>query len=159
MKKYKYTNKEERPIPKYKNGDIAWYIDSWFEHPQRCIIKGCCNVSWFEGNELNPSGWWIDYKYKPDYCERTKQHTIREESLFDTEQEALIALFEQFKEKLKRKVEFFNKESKKLGIKQELRLILKRRVGEVILPLSLLNTNLLIAYPISHSRHYGNFGK
>lgn len=27
MKKYKYTNKEERPIPKYKNGDIAWYID------------------------------------------------------------------------------------------------------------------------------------
>lgn len=26
MKKYKYTNKEERPIPKYKNGDIAWYL-------------------------------------------------------------------------------------------------------------------------------------
>ena len=120
MKKYKYTNKEERPIPKYKNGDIAWYIDSWFEHPQRCIIKGCCNVSWFDGNEINHSDWWIDYKYKPDYCERTKQHTIREESLFDTEQEALIALFEQFKEKVKRKVEFFNKESKKLGIKQEL---------------------------------------
>lgn len=22
MKEYKYTNKEERPIPKYKNGDI-----------------------------------------------------------------------------------------------------------------------------------------
>lgn len=42
---------------------------------------------------------------------------------FDTEQEALIALFEQFKEKIKRKVEFFNKESKKLGIKQELRLL------------------------------------
>lgn len=38
----------------------------------------------------------------------------------DTEEEALIALFEQFKEKVKRKVEFFNKESKKLGIKQEL---------------------------------------
>ena len=120
MKKYKYTNKYERPIPKYKNGDIAWYIDSWFEHPKRCIIKGCCNVSWFKGNELNHSDWWIYYKYKPDYCERTKQHTIREESLFDTEQEALIALFEQFKEKVKRKVEFFNKESKKLGIKQEL---------------------------------------
>lgn len=31
--------------------------------------------------------------------------------------------------------------------------------GEVILPLSLLNLNLLRAYPISHSRHYGNFGK
>lgn len=116
MGEYKYTNKEERPIPKYRNGDIAWYIDEWFEAPQRCIVKGCCNVSWFEGNELNPSGWWIDYKYKPDYRERTKQHTIREESLFDTEQEALIALFEQFKEKVKRKVEFFNKESKKLGI-------------------------------------------
>ena len=29
IKKYKYTNKEEIPIPKYKNGDIAWYIDSW----------------------------------------------------------------------------------------------------------------------------------
>lgn len=27
MGKYKYTNKEERPIPKYRNGDIAWYID------------------------------------------------------------------------------------------------------------------------------------
>lgn len=120
MGEYKYTNKEERPIPKYRNGDIAWYIDEWFEAPQRCIVKGCCNVSWFEGNELNPSGWWIDYKYKPDYCERTKQHTIREESLFDTEQEALIALFEQFKEKVKRKVEFFNKESKKLGFKEEL---------------------------------------
>ena len=124
MEKYKYTNKEERPIPKYRNGDIAWYIDEWFEAPQRCIVKGCCNVSWFEGNEFNSSGWWIDYRYKPDYCERTKQHTIREESLFDTEQEALIALFEEFKDKVKRKLEFFNKESKKLGIKQELRLLL-----------------------------------
>ena len=84
IKKYKYTNKEERPIPKYKIGDIAWYIDSWFEHPQRWIIKGCCNVSWFEGNKFNPSGWWINYKYKSDYCKRTKQSTIREESLFDT---------------------------------------------------------------------------
>lgn len=62
-------------------------------------------------------------KYKPDYCERTKQHTIREESLFDTEQEALIVLFEEFKDKVKRKLEFFNKESKKLGVKQELRLL------------------------------------
>lgn len=115
MEKYKYTNKEERPIPKYKDGDIAWYIDEWFESPQRCIVKGCCNVSWFEGNEFNSSGWWIDYRYKPDYCERTKQHKIREESLFDTEQEALIALFEEFKDKVKRKLEFFNKESKKLG--------------------------------------------
>ena len=26
MKKYKYTNKEERPIPKYKNGDIRMVI-------------------------------------------------------------------------------------------------------------------------------------
>lgn len=157
MGEYKYTNKEERPIPKYRNGDIAWYIDEWFEAPQRCIVKGCCNVSWFEGNELNPSGWWIDYKYKPDYCERTKQHTIREESLFDTEQEALIALFEQFKEKVKRKVEFFNKESKSLVLNKSCDCF--KRVGEVILPLSLLNPNLLIAYPISHSRHYGNFGK
>lgn len=123
IKKYKYTNKEERPIPKYKNSDIAWYIDELFEAPQRCIIKGCSSISWFEGNELNPSGWLINYKYKPDYRERTKQHTIREESLFDTEQEALIALFEQFKEKVKNKLEFFNKESKKLGVKQELRLL------------------------------------
>nr|DAZ79310.1 MAG TPA: hypothetical protein [Caudoviricetes sp.] len=41
----------------------------------------------------------------------------------DTEEEALIALFEKFKDKVKRKIEFFNKESKKLGIKQELRLL------------------------------------
>ena len=65
----------------------------------------------------------INYKYKPDYCERTKQHTIREESLFDTEQEALIALFEQFKEKVKNKLDFFGKEANRLGIKQELRLL------------------------------------
>ena len=123
IKKYKYTNKEEIPIPKYKNGDIAWYIDSWFVHQQRCIIKGCCNVSWFEVNKFNHSGWLINYKYKPDYCERTKQHTIREESLFVTEQEALIALFEQFKEKVKNKLDFFGKESNRLGIKQELRLL------------------------------------
>lgn len=114
----------EKTQPEFKDGDIAWYIDEWFESPQRCIVKGCCNVSWFEGNEFNSSGWWIDYRYKPDYCERTKQHKIREESLFDTEQEALIALFEEFKDKVKRKLEFFNKESKKLGIKQELRLLL-----------------------------------
>lgn len=72
------------------------------------------------GNEYNPSGWWIDYKYKPDYCERTKQHTIREESLFDTEQEALIVLFEQFKDKVKNKLDFFSKEAKRLGIKHQL---------------------------------------
>ena len=40
--------------------------------------------------------------------------------LFDTEQEALIALFEKFKEKVKRKVDFFSKEAKRLGIKQQL---------------------------------------
>ena len=123
IKKYKYTNKEERPIPKYRNGDIAWYIDELFEATQCCIVKGCSNISWFDGNKFNTSGWRINYRYKPDYCKRTKQHTINEESLFDTEQEALIALFEQFKEKVKRKVEFFNKESKKLGIKKELRLL------------------------------------
>lgn len=27
MKEYKYTNKEEKPIPKYKNGVVTWYID------------------------------------------------------------------------------------------------------------------------------------
>lgn len=100
-----------------------WRQYSFEQLEKDCIVKGCCNVSWFEGNEFNSSGWWIDYRYKPDHCKRTVQHTIREESLFDTEQEALIALFEQFKEKVKRKVEFFNKESKKLGIKQELRLL------------------------------------
>ena len=62
----------------------------------------------------------IDYRYKPDYCERTKQHTIREKSLFDTEQEALIALFEEFKNKVKTKIDFFSKEAKRLGIKQQL---------------------------------------
>ena len=123
IKKYKYTNKEERPIQKYKNGDIAWYIDNWFEHTQRCIIKGCSNISWFDGNKFNPSGWLINYKYEPDYCERTKQHTINEELLFDTEQEALVALFEQFKEKVKNKLDFFGKEANRLGIKQELRLL------------------------------------
>ena len=122
MREYKYTNKEERPVPKYKNEDIVWYIDGWLERPQRCIIKGCCNVSWFEGNEFNHSGWWIDYKYKPDYCERTKQHTIREEKLFDTEEDALIALFEQFKDDVKRKLNFFRNNAKRLGIKQQLKL-------------------------------------
>lgn len=33
MIEYKYKNKEERPIPKYKSGDIAWYIDELFEAP------------------------------------------------------------------------------------------------------------------------------
>ena len=40
--------------------------------------------------------------------------------MFDTEQEALIALFEKFKEKVKRKVDFFSKEAIRLGIKQQL---------------------------------------
>lgn len=61
-------------------------------------------------------------KYKPDYCERTKQYTIREESLFDTEQEALIALFDEFKDEVKRKIDLFSKEAKRLGIKQQLKL-------------------------------------
>ena len=41
---------------------------------------------------------------------------------FDTEQEALIALFEQFKEKVKNKLDFFGKEANRLGIKQQLKL-------------------------------------
>lgn len=121
-----FPSKEMRDWEKFswKKGDVL-VMDGWFDAPQRCIVKGCCNVSWFEGNEFNSSGWWIDYRYKPDHCKRTVQHTIREEELFDTEQEALIALFEKFKDKVKRKIEFFNKESKKLGIKQELRLLKK----------------------------------
>lgn len=40
----------------------------------------------------------------------------------DTEEEALIALFEQFKDKVKNKIDFFSKEAKRLGIKQQLEL-------------------------------------
>lgn len=52
MKKYKYTNKEERPIPKYKNGDIAWYIDGWFDAPQRCIVKDAATYLGLRGTNL-----------------------------------------------------------------------------------------------------------
>lgn len=35
---------------------------------------------------------------------------------------ALIALFEEFKDEVKRKIDLFSKEAKRLGIKQQLKL-------------------------------------
>lgn len=73
-------------------------------------------MSWTDSSIEDCSGWYIAYRYKPDNCERMKRSAIKEEELFDTEQEALLAQFEDYKDSVKRKLEYFKKAANRLGM-------------------------------------------
>ena len=117
MKKYKYTNKNELPIPKYKVGQKVFtnqicYLGKY--EVDYTIIKKVLTPRWVESND-NPH-WEIYYRHKPRLNERILQTSIDEECLFETREEALKAMVEKFKENTISQIIQFKKQFRALGI-------------------------------------------
>lgn len=114
-----YTNREEKPTPKYKKGDEAWFLDNPYTidvTPTKCIITSEPIITLAHYKEPKMDKWFIAYRYKPFYCERAVRHTIGEEELYATEGEALQEAFNLFKRNVRTKVDHFSDRALKLGI-------------------------------------------
>lgn len=124
MKHHRYTNKNEKPVPRYMTGDVAWKKSSLHGYDvEHTIIRAVCEVRWVDRSE-NPywndvPHWEITYRHKPKWNERTVQHSIDEEALYDTEAEAMRAIFDEFADDTRRILGQFGKRFRQLGISQE----------------------------------------
>lgn len=116
MKQYKYTNKSERPVPKYKVGQIVFIEIKWLSKYSivRTTIRKVLPPKWREND--NESHWEISYRHQTEYNERMVQYPIYEEDIYETEEEALRAMVEKFKEDTISKVIQFKKQFRNLGI-------------------------------------------
>ena len=117
MKQYKYTNKNELPIPKYKVGQKVFtnqlcYLGKY--EVDYTIIKKVLTPRWVDSND-NPH-WEICYRHKPHLNDRVLQTPIDEECLFESREEALSAMVEKFKEDTISQVMQFKKQFSALGI-------------------------------------------
>ena len=118
MKHYKYTNKNELPIPKYNEGQKLWMlsclcIDSY--SVTQTIIRKVLPPRWIDYEDT--PHWDVEYRHQPEWNVRMVQCPIDEESLFDTEEEALRVAFENFREDTFKKLESFKKRFEALGVK------------------------------------------
>ena len=54
MKRHKYTNKNERPVPRYMTGDVAWKKSSLHNYDvEYTTIRAICDVRWVDYSD-NP---------------------------------------------------------------------------------------------------------
>ena len=94
MKHHRYTNKNERPVPRYMTGDVAWKKCLWHDYEvEYTVIRAVCDVRWVDYSDSpcwkDVPHWEITYRHKPKWNARTVQHPIDEEELYDTEAEAM----------------------------------------------------------------------
>lgn len=116
MKKYKYTNKNEIPVPKYKVDQIVFIEIGWLSKYSivHTTIRKVLPPKWEEND--NEPHWEISYRHQTEYNERMVQHPIYEEDIYETEEEALRAMVEKFKEDTISQVIQFKKQFRALGI-------------------------------------------
>ena len=58
MKHHRYTNKDERPVPRYMTGDVAWKKSSLHDYDAEYTISSAvCEARWDARSE-NP--YWND---------------------------------------------------------------------------------------------------
>lgn len=114
-----YTNKYEKPSPKYKKGDEVWFQLDWYNNggtPMKCELRSDAMITLVKHKELQTNEYCIEYKYKSVFNEKSVHHTINEKDLYATEGDALQACFSYFKEIVKRKQKWFVERACKLGI-------------------------------------------
>lgn len=118
MKHYRYTNKDEKPVPRYREGQKVWshsflWLDTY--NVGTTTIRKVLPPRWVEYKDETPH-WVIEYRHQPRINDRMVQCPIDEEELFDTKEEALTAMFGRFKDDTFRQLERFRKQFKALGV-------------------------------------------
>lgn len=118
-KVFKYTDKSVEPIPQYKKGDKVYFLYNFLgfdNKPTKCVIKSDAEITW---GEYDGGFWDIECRYKPWFNERIVQHSIREEDLYSTEEEALKASFNMFKENVANTLNNYREIANSLGINEQ----------------------------------------
>lgn len=116
---FKYTDKSVEPIPKYKKGDEVYFLYDFIgfdKKPTKCIIKSDADITW---KEYDGGFWDVNYRFKPWFNERVVQYSIREEDLYPTEEEALIASFDIFKNRVADTLNNYREMANSLGINEQ----------------------------------------
>lgn len=136
MSKYKYTNKNEIPVPRYHKGQHVWFIKDdrnnggypteteirdisvlWVDYEE--ITPPSCYTEeekkeWFEENKPH---WVIRYRHKPClFAKRTVQHQLDEDECYTSIEDATKASFISFKNSIKRILGIHKERFKKLEI-------------------------------------------
>lgn len=117
MKHYKYTNKNELPVPKYKEGQRVWkqsssYLDGY--GVEYTTIRKVLPPRWVDCDDT--PHWVVEYRHQPRWNERMVQYPIGEDNLYDTEEGALKANFELFCKDTFKQLEIFKNRFKSLGV-------------------------------------------
>ena len=117
MKHYKYTNKNELPVPKYKEGQKVWsrsflWLDKY--SVEQTLIRKVLPPRWVDCGDT--PHWVVEYRHQLKWNERMAQCPINEEELYDTEEEALKAKFELFCKNTFDRLEIFKKRFKAFGV-------------------------------------------
>ena len=114
MKHYRYTKKNELPVPKYKEGQRVWKTSCVERYGvEYTTIRKVLPPIWVDYGDM--PHWVVRYRHKPMLNERMAQYPIEEERLFDTAEEALEAEFELFYKDTFKQLESFKKRFKALG--------------------------------------------
>lgn len=133
MKKYKYTNKDEKPVPRFSKGQIVWFYEKYSSmSPTTTEIRDVL-IMWREYDKLDPypqmsedekeewyakrvPHWEIEYCHKPRNNRRAARFTINEDELYETEIEATVVFYKEYIEKVKNNLEGFERKFKRLDI-------------------------------------------
>ena len=118
MKHYKYTNKNELPVPKYKEGQRVWKesgsrIESY--SAEYTTIRKVLPPRWVDYGDT--PHWVVEYRHQPMFNERMVQFPIEEEELYDTEEDVWKYLFDKLREDTYRELERFKAKFNALGVK------------------------------------------
>ena len=123
MKNHKYTNRNERPVPRYRNGQKVWLKCGSYEeyNVDYTIIRGVSRIRWVDYSDDSPCWddvphWEIHYRHQPRQNNKMVQYTIEEESLYDTEAEATKAAFVTFAADTLKRLGRFKQKFRSLGI-------------------------------------------
>lgn len=125
MKFHRYTNKNEKPVPRYNEGQKVWMEHCGIENysVEYTIIRKVNEPRWVDYSESYCRGcvphWEITYRHKPQLNDRMAQFSVNEEELYDTEADAVKAMFEKFYNDTCRQLGNFKKRYKRLGISYE----------------------------------------
>ena len=136
MKKYKYTNKNEIPVPRYHKVQHVWFIQNDMNnggYPTETEIRDAI-TRWVDYGESPPPScyteeekkewveerkphWEIRYRHKPClFAKRTVQHQLDEDKCYPSEEEAEKASLISFQDSVKRIIGIHKKRFEKLGL-------------------------------------------
>lgn len=119
-----YTDHDYIPVPRYSVGQTVYVIEDFLGGQHivlQKLIRVVNPVRWREGAGTMPGHWVVSYRYQDMTFGRPEgrmhtEYTLKEEEIYPTEEEATIALAQQFIKQTKAYASVIASRFRKLGI-------------------------------------------